>query len=105
MSQAALAKEWDDYLAVLREDAHLLLAWGYADTRSDFPRASDEYDITGLLAAAMDRRIDDPTTAERFTLYSVHSERPVSPSGELGKRRPKLDIQIERCGSLRSREC
>lgn len=89
MSQPALAKEWDDYLTVLREDAHLLLAWGYADTRSDLPRANDEYDITGLLAAAMDRRINDPTTPERFTLYSIHNERPISPNAELGKKRPE----------------
>lgn len=98
MNQAALAKEWDDYLAVLRENAHLLLAWGYADTRGNLPKASDEYDITGLLAVAMDRRINDPTTPERFSLYSVHNERPISPNDERGKKRPKLDIQIERCG-------
>ena len=98
MSQAALAKEWDDYLVVLREDAHLLLAWGYSDTRSDISTASDEYDITGLLATAMDRRINDPITPERFTLYSIHNERPISPNDERGKKRPKLDIQIECCG-------
>ena len=87
MSQAALAKEWDDYLAVLREDAHLLLAWGYSDMRSDLPGAMDEYEITGLLAAAMDRRINDPITPERFTLYSIHNERPISPNAELALQR------------------
>lgn len=98
MSQAELSTEWDDYLAVLREDAHLLLAWGYADARRELPNARDEYDITGLLANAMDRRISDPATPERFMLYSVHNERPISPNAELGKDRPKLDIQIEHCG-------
>ena len=98
MSQGNLAPDWDEYLAALREDAHLLLAWGYSDTRRELSLARDEYDITDLLANAMDRRIDDPRTPERFTLYSVHNERPISPTGELGKDRLKLDIQIERCG-------
>lgn len=30
--------------------------------------------------------------------YSVHNEKPISPFGELGKKRPKLDIQIQRHG-------
>jgi hypothetical protein len=46
----------------------------------------------------MDSRINNPLTPERFALYSVHNERPISPKAELGKDRPKLDIQIERCG-------
>jgi len=98
MSQGTLVGEWDDYLTVLREDAHFLLAWGHADARSKLPTARDEYDITGFLADAMDRRINNPLTPERFLLYSVHNERPISPNAEVGKARPKLDIQIERCG-------
>ena len=46
MSQGRLGPNWDEYLAVLREDAHLLLAWGYNDTRRELPNARDEYDIT-----------------------------------------------------------
>jgi hypothetical protein len=99
MSLGILSAEWDEYLATLREDAHLLLAWAYADARSMLPTARDEYDITGFLAEAMDRCINNPLTPERFSLYSVHNERPISPRSELGKDRPKLDIQIERCGA------
>lgn len=98
MTTVTLSGEWDDYLAVLREDAHRLLAWSYADTRAALVSARDEYDMTGLLAAAMHERIISPHTPERFAFYSVHNERPISPAGELGKARPKLDIQIERCG-------
>ena len=46
----------------------------------------------------MERRINDPLTPERFTLYSVHNERPISPAGQRGKKSPKLDIQIQRNG-------
>lgn len=98
MSQGTLDGQWEDYLTVPREDAHLLLAWGHADARSKLPTARDEYDITGFLADAMDRRINNPLTPERFSLYSVHNERPVSPNAEVGKARPRLDIQIEHCG-------
>jgi hypothetical protein len=93
-----LTAEWDDYLSVLREDAHQLLAWGYADARARLRSARDEYDITGFIAEAMEKRTNNPQTPERFSLYSVRPEHPFSPGGQRGKDRPKLDIQIERCG-------
>jgi hypothetical protein len=98
MIKAPLTSDWDEYIKVLREDAHQLLAWGYGDTRPKLADAKDEYEMTGLLAEAMEARIDAPETPERFTLYAVHNEKPTSPSGELGKKRPRLDIQIQRCG-------
>ena len=98
MNHGSLTGEWDEYLMVLREDAHLIVAWGYADARSKLSTARDEYDLTSFLADAMNERINNPLTPDRFLLYSVHSERPIRPRGELGKDRPKLDIQIERCG-------
>jgi hypothetical protein len=104
MIQGSLSREWDVYLTTLREDAHLLLAWGHADARRQLAAARDEYDITGFLADAMDRRINHPLTHERFSLYSVHNERPVSPHDEAGKARPKLDLQIELCG-VRPKRC
>jgi hypothetical protein len=104
MSDSYLTPEWDVYLEKLREDAHQLLAWGYADTRPKLAEAKDEYEITGLLANGMDARINSPRTPDPFTFYSIHNERPTSPSGQLGKERPKLDIQIERCG-VRPKPC
>lgn len=98
MTTTDLAAEWDDYLVVLREDAHQLLAWGYADVRRRLAKANDEYEMTGLLADGMDARINSPLTPDKFMLYAVHNEKPTSPTGELGKKRPRLDIQIERCG-------
>jgi hypothetical protein len=93
---STLSSEWDEYLNELREDAHQLLSWGYSDIRSQLAIAKDEYEITGLLADGMEARIDSPATPERFMYYSVHNERPISPGDELGKQRPKLDIQIQR---------
>lgn len=93
-----LATEWDDYVVELREDAHQLLAWSYADTRAQLATAKDEYEMTGALAEGMDARIDSPQTPDRFLLYSIHNEKPTSPTGQLGKKRPRLDIQIARNG-------
>jgi hypothetical protein len=98
MSEQQLSPEWDEYLAVLREDAHQLLAWSYVDNRSRLAQADDEYEMTGLLADGMTDRIDSHMTDERFMIYSVHNEQPISPDGQLGKKRPRIDIRIERCG-------
>jgi hypothetical protein len=98
MSEQALESTWDDYVKVLREDSHQLLAWGHRDARTELPTARDEYDITGMIAVAIERRINDPETPERFAVYVVRSEHPVSPAGERGKDRPKLDVQIVKSG-------
>jgi len=94
-----LAEVWgEDYAAAVRRDAHQLLAWSYADTKHMLIEAKDEYEITGLLSDGMNARIDSVETPERFTMYAVQNEKPTSPFGQKGKDRPKLDIQIERCG-------
>jgi hypothetical protein len=98
MDQDVLESTWDDYVKVLREDSHQLLAWGHRDVRTELSKARDEYDITGLIGEAIERRINDPGTPERFAIYVVRSEHPVSPVGERGKDRPKLDVQIVKSG-------
>lgn len=98
MSEQALESTWDDYVKVLREDSHQLLAWGHRDARAELPTARDEYDITGMIAAAIEWRINDPETPARFALYVVRPEHPVSPAGERGKDRPRLDVQIVKSG-------
>lgn len=100
MSKGSLSSEWDDYPAIVREDAHQLLAWSYADMRSELRKAKDEHVLTGLLADGMNSRINDPETPPRFAYYSVHNEKPTSPSGQRGLARPKLDLQIERNGVI-----
>ncbi len=93
-----MTAEWKEYIDVLREDAHQLLAWGYADARKLLRSARDEYDITDFLSSAMDNRINDPQTPEHFMNYVVRPEHPVSPNAMRGKDRPKLDVQIVRTG-------
>jgi hypothetical protein len=94
-----LRTEWaSEYLAQVREDAHQLLAWAYLDARSSLGAAGDECEITGILSEHIDRRLESIRTPHRFRIYVVYNEKPTSPDGQLGKRRPKLDIQIMRTG-------
>jgi hypothetical protein len=98
MMRGDLGAEWDDYLVQLREDTHQLLAWSYHDQRRLLPKAKDEYELTGILADGIDARLDSPLTPEKYSWYGVHNEKPIGASGQFGKRRPRLDIQIVRYG-------
>lgn len=100
MTTGTLASEWRVYVEEIREDAHQLLAWSYADVRARLAGATDEYEITGFLADGMEARLRSADTPDRYLYYAVHNEKPTSASGESGKRRPKLDIQIQRTGLL-----
>lgn len=93
MSQATLGPAWDDYVDSLCEDAHQLLYWGYLDARPNLHLAQNEYDITGMICQKMNDRIEsDPT--ERYWCYYVADQQPISPAGELGLARRRLDIHV-----------
>lgn len=98
MSNGRACDDWDIYQRAFREDAHQLLAWGYADSRNRIGPDNEEEVITAYIAEAIDRRIDDPRTPESFTRYSIHNVHFVSPGGQTGKRQLKLDLMIEQCG-------
>jgi hypothetical protein len=94
-----LRTDWaKEYLAQVREDAHQLLAWAYSDARSSLGAVDDECEITGILSQHIDQRLESLHTPHRFRVYVVYNEKPTSPGGQLGKRRPRLDIQIMRTG-------
>lgn len=98
MSTGALANDWDLYQRAFRIDVHQLLAWGYADSRSRITADDEEEVITTYIAEAIDHRIDDPCTPEKFTRYAIHNAHFVSPGGQTGKRQLKLDLMLEQCG-------
>lgn len=94
MSEGALGEVWDIYRGMLRRDAHQLLAWAYQDTRADLHAELDEPAITGLLAEAMKARRESPETPERYMRYYIGDQMPVSPDGQLGNARPRLDLAV-----------
>jgi hypothetical protein len=98
MSNELAGGDWDVYFQAFREDAHKLLAWGYADSRKHITADDDEEVITTYIARAIDQRIDDAGTPDKFSRYSIHNVHFVSPGGQTGKRQLKLDLMLEQCG-------
>jgi hypothetical protein len=98
MSDGSDSGLWEVYLDSIREHGHQLLAWAHADVRSKIDADTDEPSITGLLCDAMKKRINSPTTPDVYTYYAVGDQDPVSPAGERGNDRLRLDISILRTG-------
>ncbi len=98
MSNGNQGSGWDVYLDSIREHSHQLLAWGYADVRSQFNSNSSEPDMTGLLCQAMQQRIYNPDTPDAYLYYAIGDQAPISPRGQLGNNRLRLDISVRRTG-------
>jgi hypothetical protein len=77
-----------------RRDAHQLLVWGYQDALPEIHCNLQEEEITGLIVAAMEKRLDDPSTPEKFDRYSVDEEKPIAVEGRKGKKRRRLDLVV-----------
>lgn len=98
MSNGGNGHGWDVYLDSIREHSHQLLAWGYADVRTHLHSDLDEPAITGLLCQAMQQRIYHPNTPDKYLNYAIGDQAPISPGGELGIDRLRLDISVRRTG-------
>ena len=99
MTSGTLSELWGFYGEVFRLHAHQLLAWAYEDTRPKLTPDMDEPDITGLLATAMKDRLNyHPDTPDEYLHYCPGDQEPVSPNGQLGNERLRLDITIIRNG-------
>jgi hypothetical protein len=94
MTAASLSGHWNIYLESIREHGHQLLAWSYADIRSRINCDTQEPVITGLLCEAMKARINSHSTPEVYAHYAVGDQDPISPAGELGNDRLRLDVHI-----------
>src|SRR4029079_9042371 len=78
--------------------AHQLLAWAYGDIRHQLSPSFDEPSITGLLGDAMKARLNLPETPPEYDHYTIADQEPVSPTGELGVDRLRLDLCVVRSG-------
>jgi hypothetical protein len=76
-----------------------LIAWGYQRKEAEIRQNHLEENITGLICMGIDEKFDEEELPSRFEHYSVKNEAPVNDVGALGKKRPKIDIVIERRGS------
>jgi hypothetical protein len=85
---------WNAYNYGFRRDSHQLLAWGHQDALPQIHCDLMEEEITGLIVAAIEQRLDDPTTPEKFDRYSVDEEKPIAIEGRTGKNRRRLDLVV-----------
>ena len=83
------------YCHALRHHALLTVAEGYA--RMDAARYADaeEPAITGELVAQMRRFLESGEAPEWADRYSVHDDPPLDVPGRQGKRRPRVDVEVE----------
>ena len=77
-----------------RRDAHQLIDWGYQDALPAIHSKLLEEEITGLIVEAIEERLDDPFTPERFDRYSIDEEKPIAVEGRKGKKRRRLDLAV-----------
>lgn len=89
---------WDAHLEAMRLHAHQLLSWAHADTCSVLHDELDEPSITGLLGDAMRARLDAPQTPPEYNLYEIGDQVPISPAGQRGNARLRLDLCVIRTG-------
>lgn len=99
MIRGTLSELWELYGEVFRLHSHQLLAWAYADMKLRLTPDMEEPDITGLLTQAIKFRLNyHPETPEEYFHYCPGDQVPISPRGELGNERLRLDITINRTG-------
>ena len=97
MISGTLSELWEFYGETFRLHAHQLLAWAYRDVRSRLHSDMEEPAMTGLLAEAMKARLDvHPDTPDEYLHYCVGDQEPVSPQGQLGNDRLRLDLTLIR---------
>jgi len=92
-----------DYHQRLLTHAHTILYLGYGRVKSSTLSKSEEEDITGVLAEEMNAVLASPDTPPWRTFYAVHEEPRVWNKRRRGKRRHRLDIQVEYTGGTRPR--
>ncbi len=93
---AGPSRAWfDPYWAAFRRDVHELLAWGYGDARGRITPNSEEEEITGFIAEAIQGRLNAPSAPEWCDRYNVKDNPPVSDDGRTGKRRKRPDLVLE----------
>lgn len=86
------------YANELRIHAVTLIWMGHQRLDASSFAAADEDVITGELVKATKLVIQDPASPEWVDRYEVHEQVPQNVEGKQGKRRPQMDIELERRG-------
>ena len=86
---------WQTYAGAFVRNVYELLALGYARLSPTGFADAQEEEITGALAEAIDKVLDDPAAPEWVSLYSLHEEPPIHDRKRKGRRRRRLDLRID----------
>jgi hypothetical protein len=84
------------YIAELRVHAIMLIWLGYRRLGPTAFATAEEDDITGELVRAVRDVLQDPSSPEWVDHYEVKEQVPQNVDEKHGKRRPKMDIEVER---------
>lgn len=77
---------------------HRVLACAFRHLVPATLAGKEETDITGVLVEQMRNVVQSRTCPAGAMNFSIHDDQPVSGSGVEGKRRPRIDIVVERTG-------
>ena len=84
------------YIIALREHALTLIWLGYLRMKATDFAAAEEDDITGELVRQMKSAIEDDGSPAWTGHYSVSEQVRSDAKGKLGKKRPIVDVELER---------
>ncbi len=84
------------YAAELRVHAVTLIWLGYRRLKIAALCTAEEDDITGELVRAMKLVVQDPSSPDWVDHYEIREQVPQNVAEKRGKRRPKMDIEVER---------
>ncbi len=83
------------YAEALRAHAVTLIWLGYQRLNASSFAVAEEDDITGELVREMKLVAQDPSSPDWVDHYEIHEQDPQNVKSKRGKRRPKMDIEIE----------
>lgn len=84
------------YTYEFRIHAITLIVLGYRRLSIKSFTTAEEDDITGELVRSIRLLAADPTSPEWVDRYEIREQVPQNVAGVLGKRRPRMDIEVER---------
>jgi hypothetical protein len=87
-----------DYQTSFVDRIHRILSLGYARLDGPTFAESEEEDITGELARAMQAALEDASAPGWAKHFWPHEETRIHEPGRLGKRRRRVDVEIIQCG-------
>jgi len=85
-----------DYQASFRKRVFQLLKWGYDRLDTLSFKNSEEEDITGELVKEIKELLQDRSSPKWMGRFTIHEEPRVNTPDLKGKRRKRLDIELER---------